>query len=134
METKSQPTVCKSAHRSAVICLAFSSFPASVLTLPKIKRSLTCRALDKMILLIPRTPVRHVILQVFFTAWNSCQSPKQEDYLDTAAPHLLIRSLSFITKFAGKWLFECTFSRRVNRAKLVNCPLAYVASHSISHH
>lgn len=79
METECQPTVCKSARQSTVICLAFSSFPASVLTLLKIKRSLTHRALDEMIPLIPQTPGRHAILQVFFSASNSCQSPKRED-------------------------------------------------------
>lgn len=58
METECQPTVCKSAHQCTAICLAFSSFPASVFTLLEIKRSLTHQPLDKMIPLIPQTPVR----------------------------------------------------------------------------
>lgn len=81
METECQPTVCKSAHQSTAICLAFSSFPASVLTLLKIKRSLTHLSLNEMIPLILCTPGRHAILQVFSAVLNSCQPLEQEDYL-----------------------------------------------------
>lgn len=58
METECQPAVCKSAHQRTVICLAFSSFPASLLTLLKIRRSLTHRALDEVIPLIPEIDPR----------------------------------------------------------------------------
>ncbi len=77
VETECHPAICKSAHQRTVIRLAFSSFPASLLTLLKIKRSLNHRALDKTIPLIQQTPDRHVILQVFLTASNFCQSPNR---------------------------------------------------------
>lgn len=64
METECQPTVCKSAHQSTVICLAVSSFPASGFYFAKDYKIPDPPNPGKAIQLIPCTPGWGVILHV----------------------------------------------------------------------